>query len=115
MSDSIAQGKLYLIERINDRSDYRYYAEHGEKGGVPDAIGYGAVPHARKFRTEGEAQDFICTRLPEWGRKLHRAVSLSFLDFPMDAVNFRVMLRYGIEVPDEMLKPTAGQLRIWRC
>lgn len=114
MADPSTAGKLYLVERMNDDADCRYYAEHGEKGGVLDAIGYDTAPHARKFRTESGAREFIRTQLPEWGRERHRAVGLGFLDFPMEAVDFRAMLWYGIEVPDEMLEPTAGQLRIWR-
>ena len=30
---------LYLIRNVTDGSNL-YYAEHGEMGGIPDAIGY---------------------------------------------------------------------------
>lgn len=30
---------LYLIRNVTDSSNL-YYAEHGEMGGIPDAIGY---------------------------------------------------------------------------
>lgn len=46
---------LYLIRNIRD-SDHLYYAEHGEMGGVPDAIGYDTPPHAMKFLTCQDAQ-----------------------------------------------------------
>lgn len=104
-------GKLYLIERVNESTDFRYYAEHGEVGGVPDAIGYDCSAHARKFRTEDEAQSFIQTNIPEWGRNLHRVVGLSF--YIWDAPELAIMLRHGIEIPDDMLEPTANRLRIW--
>lgn len=113
MADPSKPGRLYLIERVNDGSDSRYYAEHGEKGGVPDAIGYDTAPHARKFRTESEAQEFILTQLPERGRERHRVIGLSPMDFPMEAIHFSAMLWYGIKVPDGLLAPTAGRLRIW--
>ena len=51
---------LYLIRNVTDGSNL-YYAEHGEMGGVPDAIGYDIPPHAMKFRTRDEAQDYITT------------------------------------------------------
>lgn len=48
---------LYLIRNIRD-SDHLYYAEHGEMGGVPDAIGYDTPPHAMKFLTCQDAQAY---------------------------------------------------------
>ena len=50
---------LYLIR--NTRDTDLYYAEHGEIGGVPDAVGYDAPLHAMKFRTYEEAQAYIDT------------------------------------------------------
>ena len=48
---------LYLIR--NTRDTDLYYAEHGEIGGVPDAVGYDEPLHAMKFRTYEEAQAYI--------------------------------------------------------
>ena len=50
---------LYLIR--NTRDTDLYYAEHGEIGGVPDAVGYDEPLHAMKFRTYEEAQAYIDT------------------------------------------------------
>lgn len=108
-------GKLYLIERADKGADFRYYAEHGEMCRVPDAIGYETAVHARKFRTEGEAEKFIQTQLPEWGRGLHRAVGLDFAGFFLDGIELSALLWFGITVPDKLLEPTPGRLRIWRC
>lgn len=107
-------GKVYLIERIDAGTfDNRFYAEHGEVGGVKDAIGYETAMHARKFRTEDEARHFIQNQLPEWGQNSHRAVGYGFADFPMGAVELTSMLWFGIEIPDHLLEPTAGRLRLW--
>lgn len=109
-------GRLYLIERLDKDTDYRYYAEHGEIGGVPDAIGYETPAHAKKFRTEEDALNFIRTELPEWGRELHKPARLCFADFDTaDTLQLRTMLWYGLEIPDSLLEPTAGRLRLWRC
>lgn len=110
------EGKLYLVERFDKDTKYRYYAEHGEVGGIPDAIGYEAPCHARKFRTKKDAAHFICAELPEWGRELHRPVGLTFAGFDeFEALPLRKMLWCGIEIPADMLEPTAGRLRLWRC
>lgn len=115
MPDSTEHGKLYLVERTGKDTDFRYYAEHGEMGGVPDAIGYESAVHAKKFRTEEEAREFIQTRLPEWGRGLHRVVGLDFTGFFLDGIELSALLWFGITVPDKLLEPTPGRLRIWRC
>ena len=116
MAETQMGGRLYLIERMNKDTDYRYYAEHGEIGGVPDAIGYETPAHAKKFRTEEDALNFIRTELPEWGRELHKPAGLCFADFDTaDALQLRTMLWYGLEIPDSLLEPTAGRLRLWRC
>ncbi len=116
MSETQMDGRLYLIERLDKDTDYRYYAEHGEIGGIPDVIGYEIPDHARKFRTEEDAMNFIRTELPEWGRELHKTTGLCFADFDTaDALQLRTMLWYGIEIPDSLLEPTAGRLRLWRC
>ena len=54
---------LYLIQNTRDNGEL-FYAEHGEIGGVSDAIGYDTPQHARKFHTLQEAQDFIDAQLP---------------------------------------------------
>ena len=115
MSENRAPGKLYLIERTGEDLEYRFYAEHGEMGGVPDAIGYDTAAYARKFRTEAEAQTYISTRLPEWARGLHQPVALGAADFLWAASALSVMLQYGMEIPDQVLEPTTGRLRLWRC
>ena len=107
-------GQIYLIEKIGEYSDCRYYAEHGEIGGVPDAIGYECPAHARKFRTEDEAMRFIRTELPEWGQTLHKPAAFSFADFIWDASGLSILLLHGEHIPNSMLEPTAGRLRIWR-
>ena len=106
--------KIYLIEWANDTMDCRYYAEHGETGGMPNAIGYETAAHARKFLTETDALRFIHTELPEWGRALHRPAALDFADFIFDAPALSTLLRHGASIPDHLLKPTSGRLRIWR-
>lgn len=105
---------LYLIERFDKDTDYRYYAEHGEVGGVQDAIGYECPAHARKFLTEDEALRFIHTELPEWGRALHRPAALGFADFAWEGLGLGALLWHGKPIPDSMLEPTAGRLRLWR-
>jgi len=108
-------GQVFLIKRISaDPYENCFYAEHGEIGGVEDAIGYDSSPHARKFRTEADAQNFIQTQLPEWGRDLHKAVGFGFADFPLlEATELTAMLWYGTEIPDRLLAPTAGRIRLW--
>ncbi len=106
--------KIYLIKRDYDSGDYCFYAEHGEMGGVSDAIGYDRAAHARKFRTEDEALEFIHTKIPEWGRTCHRPVVLSASDFIWDAPGLSALLWQGKAIPKKMLMPTAGKLRIWR-
>lgn len=107
------RNELYLIEDLKGSSDCRYYAEHGELGGVPNAIGYDVPAHARKFRTEDDALNFIRTDLPEWGREHHRPVGIS--GFIWDFPGLTALLDQGIDIPDEMLLPTAGRLRLWMC
>ena len=61
---------LYLIQCNHMSGGMCYYAEHGEKCGVPDAVGYDTAAHARKFRTYEDAQTYIDTQMPEWARPL---------------------------------------------
>lgn len=114
MSEAAVRKKLYLIERTGDGAEFRYYAEHGEIGGVSDAIGYETDVHAKKFRTEGEAQEFLRTQFPEWGRDLHRVVGLDFTG-SFEAAGLSALLQFGAAIPDHLLEPTAGRLRAWRC
>ena len=97
-----------------ESSEHRYYAEHGEMGGIPDAIGYDQSAHARKFRTEDDALHFHQTQLPPWGREVHRVVGLGPGEFTWDGMGLTALLRENIPIPDKMLEPTPGRLRIWR-
>lgn len=106
--------KVYLIERVYDSGDCRFYAEHGEKGGVPDAIGYDCAAYARKFRTENDALNFIHTKMPEWGRTCHKPVAFSAPDFAWEALGLAAVLWLEEPIPEKMLAPTANRLRIWR-
>ena len=105
---------LSLIRNIRD-SDHLYYAEHGEMGGVPDAIGYDTPPHAMKFLTCQDAQAYINTQLPEWARDCHRPVELTASHFTWLGCGITAMLRSGKPIPDRLLAPTPGRLRLWRC
>lgn len=106
--------EIYLIERSDKDTVYRYYAEHGEIGSVQDAIGYECAAHARKFRTGDETLHYIQTELPQWGRGLHRVASLDFAHFMYDSPVLTHLLWQDMPIPDEMLTPTAGRLRLWR-
>ena len=66
---------LYLIQCDHMSGGMCYYAEHGEKCGVPDAVGYDTAAHARKFRTYEDAQTYIDTQMPEWARPSHHPAS----------------------------------------
>lgn len=105
---------LYLIRNIRD-TDHLYYAEHGEIGGVPDAVGYDEPLHAMKFRTYEEAQAYIDAQLPEWARDCHRPAELTASHFTWLGCGITAMLRSGNPIPDRLLAPTPGRLRLWRC
>lgn len=106
--------KIYLIERTKETMDCRYYAEHGEIGGMPDAIGYETAAHARKFPTEDDALRFIQTELPEWGRALHQPTAINPAGFIFEAPELFTLLHHGASIPGHLLRPTSGRLRIWR-
>lgn len=100
------RNELYLIEDSTGSSDCRDYAEHGEMGGVPEAIGYETPAHARKFRMEDDALNFIHADLPERRRGHHRPVSITL--FVWDASVLAVMLNQGIDIPDKIYKAPGG-------
>lgn len=107
---------VFVIRRNGGRgNDYCDYAAHGEMAGVSDAIGYDETAHARKFRTAEEAQEFIRTELPVWGRDLHHPVEVTLFDlmFNMSPL-YAAKLQKNVEISDELLKPTQGRLLIWR-
>lgn len=108
------ENQVYLIKHSYDASKSAFYAEHGEIGGMPDAIGYDQAAHARKFRTEEAAWEYIKTVFPAWGREIHNPVSMNAGDFIWGAIELSIHLRSGLFIPDRLLEPTAGRLRIWR-
>ena len=55
-------------------NDYCCYAFHGEKCGVPNAIGYDNAAHAHKFRSIEDAREYIEHKL-QGGRTNTRRVS----------------------------------------
>lgn len=93
-----------------------YYAMHGEKSGVPDAIGYAEMQHASKFRSAEDAQAFIENELPAWGRKLHHPAPIPHFLFMSTSTMSKIAgcLIRDDEIPDELLEPTPGRLLIWR-
>lgn len=106
---------VFVIRRNDDINRKCYnYSTHGEKAGVPDAIGYDETVHARKLRTEEEAQEFICTELPEWGRALHHPVEVRPSDLCFYASPLcGAMFQKNVKISDDLLKPTPGRLLIW--
>lgn len=103
---------LYLIR--NTRDTDLYYAEHGEIGGVPDAVGYDEPLHAMKFRTYEEAQAYIDTssRSGQETAIVRRSYRLAFY--------LARLWNYGY-APQRQADPgppagaDAGRLRLWRC
>ena len=104
---------LYLIRNKRDDNTL-FYAEHGEMGGVPDAIGYDSPEHARKFRTREEAQAYIDPQIPEWGRRCHQTVQFEASYFTWNCWGITSMLHACVPIPDHLMLPTPGRLRIWR-
>ena len=117
---------LYLIR--NTRDTDLYYAEHGEIGGVPDAVGYDEPLHAMKFRTYEEAQAYIDTSSRSGQETAIVRRSLPPRILPGSAVELRlcsaaarlyggfpVLPRGAKPIPDRLLAPTPGRLRLWRC
>ena len=103
---------LYLIRNTRD-TDHLYYAEHGEIGGVLDAVGYDEPLHAMKFRTYEEAQAYIDAQLPEWAKDCHRPAELTASHFTWLGCGITAMLRNRQPIPDRLLAPTPGRLRLW--
>lgn len=93
---------------------YSRDAEHGEMGGISDAIGYDIPPHAMKFRTREEAQDYINTKLPEWARDCRKVAELDALDFTWLYWGLTSMIHAYEPIPGRQLQATLGRLRIWR-
>lgn len=98
---------LYLIR--NTRDTDLYYAEHGEIGGVPDAVGYDEPLHAMKFRTYEEAQAYIDTSSRSGPRDCHRPAELPPRILPGSAVELRLCSAAASRSPDRLLAPTPGQ------
>ena len=87
---------LYLIQCDHMSGGMCYYAEHGEKCGVPDAVGYDTAAHARKFRTYEDAQTYIDTQMPEWARPSHHPASYRSGSFIMEDAGLRALLNAGV-------------------
>jgi hypothetical protein len=107
-------GKLYLIERMGESMDYRYYAEHGGVAGVKDPIGYETVGHARKFSSFADARAFIDNDLPEWGRSCHQVISKEYYDFTWECALLSALLYTDGPITEEQMMPTPNRLRLWR-
>ena len=106
---------VFVIRRNGDTGgDYCDYAEHGEMGGVPDAIGYDQTAHARKFRTAEAAQAFIDHELPKWGRDCHRVAAVTAHDLFFGAPALSCAMYADLEIRDDLLEPTKNRFRIWR-
>ena len=108
---------VFVIRRDDGRgTGCDYYATHGEKGGVPDAIGYTEMTHARKFRSAEDAQAFVEYELPAWGRKLHHPVPIPYFQFMNTSTMSKIAgcLVRDSEIPDALLEPTPGRLLVWR-
>lgn len=100
---------LYLIQCDHMSGGMCYYAEHGEKCGVPDAVGYDTAAHARKFRTYEDAQTYIDTQMPEWARPSHHPASYRSGSFIMEDAGLRALLNAGVPISDAMLSATPRQ------
>lgn len=106
---------VFVIRRSGcTGGEYCDYAEHGEMGGVPDAIGYDQTAHARKFRTAEAAQSFIDRKLPEWGRDCHHVAAVTAYELFFGAPALSCAMCADLEIRDDLLEPTDNRLRIWR-
>lgn len=95
--------------------DYCCYAAHGEKGGVTDAIGYDEAAHAQKFRCAKDAKEYICHRMPEWGRSSHHVSELNPLNILLAGLPlYAAMCNPDEPIPDALLEHTKDRLLIWR-
>ena len=106
---------VFVICRYDgDPHDCCCYASHGEKCGMPDAIGYDTAAHARKFRSVVEPQDYIETKMPEWGRDIHRVAEVRPWDILLAGLPlFAYMCRLDEPIPDALLEPTQNRLLLW--
>ena len=98
----------------SDPRDCCCYAAHGEKDGVPDAIGYDTAAHARKFRNAKDACDYIKQMLPEWGHGIHRVSEVRSWDILLAGLPLYAALYRDEPIPDALLEPTKDRLLIWR-
>ena len=103
---------LYLIQCDHMSGGMCYYAEHGEKCGVPDAVGYDTAAHARKFRTYEDAQTYIDTQMPEWARPSHHPASYRSGSFIMEDAGLRALLNAGVPISDAMLSELTEQPQV---
>ena len=115
----IKMSKVFVISRnggdLRNPFDCCCYAAHGEKGGMPDAIGYDTAVHARKFRSAEAAQEYIELVLPEWGRSIHRVTEVRPWDVLLAGLPlFAAMCSTDEPIPDALLEPTKDRLLIWR-
>lgn len=111
--------KVYVICRNDgnprDPHDSCCYAVHGNKGGLPDAIGYDGAAHARKFRSVEDAQKFIRHRMPEWGRNSHCVSEVKPWDILLAGLPmYAALFDLDVPIPDVLLEPTVGRLLVWR-
>lgn len=107
---------VFVICRNDVCGDPKYYAAHGEKGGVKDAIGYDDKPCARKFLTEDDAVAFIGSELPVWGRNIHSVEEMVLYEIMLNCPNlFSALLGNNKEALRLALEPPENRLLIWRC
>lgn len=104
---------LYLIR--NTRDTDLYYAEHGEIGGVPDAVGYDEPLHAMKFRTYEEAQAYIDTSSRSGQETAIVRRSLPPRILPGSAVELRLCSAAASRSRTACWRRRPGRLRLWRC
>ena len=109
---------LYVIRRHGaSTGDYNNYAAHGNMGGMVGAIGYGSLIDARLFLSEEEAQTFINTKLPIWGRSSHYPVRVERRDVGLTMHRIHALLDFledGKAISEELMEPARGRLLIWR-
>lgn len=95
--------------------DYCCYTTHGEKCGMSDAVGYDTAAHARKFQNVEEAQNYIDSKMPEWGRDIHQVTEVRPWDVLLAGLPlFAFMCTPDEPIPDALLEPTQNRLLIWR-
>lgn len=107
---------IFVILRNGGRIDScDNYSAHGCVGGVEDAIGYGELADARKFLTREDAQAYIDSELPAWGRHLHHPEAVFPWDLMFTNAALSAYLRYPeLEIPPALLEPAKGRMLVWR-